>query len=93
MKTPTYEVNVYWNGGADKMGYQSDEPIDIVKTNVKKWLRNRYKRYTKLGTVDGCTLDNLEYAELINEEQGVYHELNTFCWEWDTSNEEFYSEA
>lgn len=83
-----YTVNVYYNGGIDEMGYQSDEPIDEVLKKVRNWLWNRYKRFTKLGYE--ANLDNLTYAELLHKDLGIYHELNTCVWDWDTTVEEYY---
>ena len=76
-----YSVNVYYNGGIEEMGYDSDESIDVVLKKVRTWLRNRYKRYTRLGY--DVNFNNLEYAELELEEQNIYHHLDTFQWEWD----------
>ena len=76
-----YSVNVCYNGGIEEMGYASDEPIDVVLKKVRTWLRNRYKRYSRLGY--GVDILNLEYAELELKEQNIYHHLDTFHWEWD----------
>lgn len=82
----TYSVNVYYNDGVEEMGYDSDEPIEVVLKKVRTWLRNRYKRYSRLGY--GVHILNLEYAELELEEQNIYHHLDTFHWEWDRVVEE-----
>ena len=74
-----YEVNVYYNGGVEEMGYRSDDDIDTVLKCVKRWLRSRYRRFDRLGY--GVKLANLEYAEL--KGNGAYHCLDTFHWEWD----------
>ena len=84
-----YTINVYYNGGIDEMGYQSNEPIDIVLKKVRNWLKNRYKRFTKLGYEQNQ--NNLEYGELLNKDLDIYHQLNTFVWEWDMTVDEYHT--
>jgi len=82
----TYSVNVYYNDGVEEMGYDSDEPIEVVLKKVRTWLRNRYRRFNRTG--GGVYTWDLEYAELELEEQNIYHHLDTFHWEWDRVVEE-----
>lgn len=81
-----YSVNVYYNGGIEEMGYDSDEPIEVVLKKVRTWLWNRYKRYSRIGC--DVNFDTIEYAELELKEQNIYHHLDTFHWKWNRASEE-----
>ena len=79
--TRVYDVRVYHNSGVEEMEYHSDEETATVLKAIKKWLFNRYKRYTKLGYGYGVRFEDIDYAEV--ESNGEYYELNTFWWKYN----------